>query len=185
MYKILTNFEIHHFVKLPTNSLESVENARKSFVFACCNAVRTLLVYAGLAFLPCSISYLIGTNVFGPMAHKIGRSVVSTLPARWRRLLLSGFYRVLLYLVSPHSSSLFLSNLTLKWFPVSTNCWYNELRISCIDHRSDFYLTQADLVVNSIRSNAFFPPLSRIFTPNSDRVSQPSCIWLIRSSPYV
>ncbi|XP_064629992.1 synaptic vesicular amine transporter-like isoform X4 [Lineus longissimus] len=27
----------------------------------------------GAAFLPCSISYLIGTNVFGPLAHKIGR----------------------------------------------------------------------------------------------------------------
>jgi DHA1 family solute carrier family 18 vesicular amine transporter 1/2 len=27
----------------------------------------------GAAFLPASISYLIGTNLFGPMAHKIGR----------------------------------------------------------------------------------------------------------------
>ena len=27
----------------------------------------------GAAFLPASISYLIGTNVFGPMAHKMGR----------------------------------------------------------------------------------------------------------------
>ncbi|GFR91730.1 synaptic vesicular amine transporter [Elysia marginata] len=27
----------------------------------------------GVAFLPASISYLIGTNIFGPLAHKIGR----------------------------------------------------------------------------------------------------------------
>ncbi|ESO01685.1 hypothetical protein HELRODRAFT_81550 [Helobdella robusta] len=27
----------------------------------------------GIAFLPCSVSYLIGTNLFGPLAHKIGR----------------------------------------------------------------------------------------------------------------
>jgi DHA1 family solute carrier family 18 vesicular amine transporter 1/2 len=31
--------------------------------------------HSGAAFLPASISYLIGTNVFGPMAHKIGRFV--------------------------------------------------------------------------------------------------------------
>ena len=29
----------------------------------------------GAAFLPASISYLIGTNVFGPLAHKMGRLV--------------------------------------------------------------------------------------------------------------
>lgn len=27
----------------------------------------------GAAFLPASISYLIGTNIFGPLAHRIGR----------------------------------------------------------------------------------------------------------------
>ena len=27
----------------------------------------------GAAFLPASISYLIGTNLFGPMGHKMGR----------------------------------------------------------------------------------------------------------------
>ncbi|VDM14213.1 unnamed protein product [Wuchereria bancrofti] len=27
----------------------------------------------GIAFLPASMSYLIGTNIFGPLAHKIGR----------------------------------------------------------------------------------------------------------------
>uniref|UniRef100_A0AC35U5Z4 MFS domain-containing protein n=1 Tax=Rhabditophanes sp. KR3021 TaxID=114890 RepID=A0AC35U5Z4_9BILA len=27
----------------------------------------------GIAFLPASISYLVGTNIFGPLAHKIGR----------------------------------------------------------------------------------------------------------------
>ncbi|VDM95939.1 unnamed protein product [Thelazia callipaeda] len=27
----------------------------------------------GIAFLPASVSYLIGTNIFGPLAHKIGR----------------------------------------------------------------------------------------------------------------
>jgi DHA1 family solute carrier family 18 vesicular amine transporter 1/2 len=27
----------------------------------------------GAAFLPASISYLIGTNIFGPLGHKMGR----------------------------------------------------------------------------------------------------------------
>lgn len=27
----------------------------------------------GAAFLPASISYLVGTNIFGPLAHRIGR----------------------------------------------------------------------------------------------------------------
>lgn len=27
----------------------------------------------GAAFLPASISYLVGTNVFGPLGHRIGR----------------------------------------------------------------------------------------------------------------
>lgn len=30
----------------------------------------------GAAFLPASISYLIGTNIFGPLAHRIGRFVL-------------------------------------------------------------------------------------------------------------
>ncbi|VDO57524.1 unnamed protein product [Haemonchus placei] len=30
-------------------------------------------VERGAAFLPASISYMVGTNVFGPLAHKIGR----------------------------------------------------------------------------------------------------------------
>ncbi len=29
----------------------------------------------GFAFLPCSISYLIGTNIFGPLAHHFGRYI--------------------------------------------------------------------------------------------------------------
>lgn len=29
----------------------------------------------GAAFLPASVSYLLGTNIFGPLAHKIGRYV--------------------------------------------------------------------------------------------------------------
>lgn len=31
----------------------------------------------GAAFLPCSIAYLIGTNVFGPMGHRMGRWLAS------------------------------------------------------------------------------------------------------------
>jgi len=31
----------------------------------------------GAAFLPASISYLIGTNLFGPLGHKIGRWLAS------------------------------------------------------------------------------------------------------------
>ena len=33
------------------------------------------VVNLGAAFLPASISYLIGTNLFGPIAHKMGRCV--------------------------------------------------------------------------------------------------------------
>ena len=29
----------------------------------------------GVAFLPASIAYLIGTNLFGPLGHKMGRFV--------------------------------------------------------------------------------------------------------------
>lgn len=31
----------------------------------------------GAAFLPASISYLIGTNLFGPLGHKVGRWLAS------------------------------------------------------------------------------------------------------------
>ena len=39
------------------------------------NAVRKVVRFIppGAAFLPASISYLIGTNIFGPLAHKMGR----------------------------------------------------------------------------------------------------------------
>ena len=37
------------------------------------NVGSTSLFYAGAVFLPASIAYLIGTNLFGPLAHKIGR----------------------------------------------------------------------------------------------------------------
>jgi len=30
-------------------------------------------VQQGIAFLPASVSYLIGTNLFGPLGHRIGR----------------------------------------------------------------------------------------------------------------
>ena len=33
----------------------------------------------GAAFLPASISYLIGTNLFGPLGHKMGRWLASLL----------------------------------------------------------------------------------------------------------
>lgn len=33
----------------------------------------------GAAFLPASISYLIGTNVFGPLGHKMGRWLASMI----------------------------------------------------------------------------------------------------------
>uniref|UniRef100_A0A158Q913 MFS domain-containing protein n=1 Tax=Elaeophora elaphi TaxID=1147741 RepID=A0A158Q913_9BILA len=33
----------------------------------------------GIAFLPASVSYMIGTNIFGPLAHKIGRWLSSFL----------------------------------------------------------------------------------------------------------
>lgn len=33
----------------------------------------------GVAFLPASISYLIGTNLFGPLGHKIGRWLAALL----------------------------------------------------------------------------------------------------------
>jgi len=33
----------------------------------------------GAAFLPASISYLIGTNIFGPMGHRMGRWLASMI----------------------------------------------------------------------------------------------------------
>lgn len=33
----------------------------------------------GVTFLPASISYLIGTNLFGPLGHKIGRWLAAML----------------------------------------------------------------------------------------------------------
>lgn len=33
----------------------------------------------GAAFLPASISYLIGTNIFGPLGHRMGRWLASML----------------------------------------------------------------------------------------------------------
>ena len=33
----------------------------------------------GAAFLPASISYLIGTNLFGPLGHKMGRWLASLI----------------------------------------------------------------------------------------------------------
>ncbi|XP_023609168.1 synaptic vesicular amine transporter isoform X2 [Myotis lucifugus] len=38
-----------------------------------------ILIAAGVAFLPASISYLIGTNIFGILAHKIGRWLCALL----------------------------------------------------------------------------------------------------------
>lgn len=36
-------------------------------------------VEQGAAFLPASISYLIGTNIFGPLGHRMGRWLSSML----------------------------------------------------------------------------------------------------------
>ena len=33
----------------------------------------------GAAFLPASISYLIGTNMFGPLGHRVGRWLASLI----------------------------------------------------------------------------------------------------------
>ena len=33
----------------------------------------------GAAFLPASISYLIGTNIFGPLGHRMGRWLASLI----------------------------------------------------------------------------------------------------------
>ena len=38
----------------------------------------------GVAFLPASIAYLIGTNLFGPLGHKMGRSVDNLPPENSR-----------------------------------------------------------------------------------------------------
>ncbi|XP_018019149.1 synaptic vesicular amine transporter-like isoform X2 [Hyalella azteca] len=52
----------------------------------------------GTAFLPASISYLIGTNLFGPLGHKMGRGLASFLG-----LMLSGLSLIL------------IPNCTTKW----------------------------------------------------------------------
>ena len=33
----------------------------------------------GAAFLPASVSYLIGTNLFGPLGHRVGRWLASMI----------------------------------------------------------------------------------------------------------
>ena len=33
----------------------------------------------GAAFLPCSVAYLMGTNLFGPLGHKLGRWLSSLI----------------------------------------------------------------------------------------------------------
>ena len=44
------------------------------FSLKCVFAENFLILFiSGVAFLPASISYLIGTNIFGPVASKIGR----------------------------------------------------------------------------------------------------------------
>jgi hypothetical protein len=39
----------------------------------------TLYSHLGVTFLPASISYLIGTNLFGPFGHRIGRWLAALL----------------------------------------------------------------------------------------------------------
>jgi len=52
-------------------------------------------VCPGAVFLPASIAYLIGTNLFGPLAHKIGRwGLWRYLPFSYGYILMSGKYRV-------------------------------------------------------------------------------------------
>ena len=41
--------------------------------FLSCHAALTETPLPGAVFLPASISYLIGTNLFGPLGHKLGR----------------------------------------------------------------------------------------------------------------
>lgn len=48
----------------------------------------------GVSFLPASISYLIGTNLFGPLGHKIGRWLAAFLG-----LIIIGFCLLLVSLI--------------------------------------------------------------------------------------
>ena len=52
----------------------------------------------GAAFLPASISYLIGTNLFGPLGHRVGRWLASMI----------GFYVIGFALI-------FVSNMKRLW----------------------------------------------------------------------
>lgn len=58
----------------------------------------------GVTFLPASISYLIGTNLFGPLGYKIGR---------WRAALL-GLLVIGICLICVSKSGVILSGLGLK-----------------------------------------------------------------------
>ena len=53
-------------------TMKATEFQQGKFFVGGSELLRTILCL-GAAFLPASISYLIGTNVFGPMAHKMGR----------------------------------------------------------------------------------------------------------------
>jgi DHA1 family solute carrier family 18 vesicular amine transporter 1/2 len=48
----------------------------------------------GAAFLPASISYLIGTNLFGPIAHKMGRYVCIHVFSKLNNFLKSNLFTI-------------------------------------------------------------------------------------------
>lgn len=74
----------------------------------------------GVTFLPASISYLIGTNLFGPLGHKIGRWLAALLG-----LVIIGV--CLICVINNHSTYQFVTNSLIesillhrfRWQPVS------------------------------------------------------------------
>ena len=64
-------FLINCMSKKSNNSCVDESNTYKSIIYE--QRMNSEKWQLGAAFLPASVSYLIGTNVFGRIAHKIGR----------------------------------------------------------------------------------------------------------------
>ena len=46
---------------------------KKAYILLRMDVMKSANLQQGLAFLPASISYAIGTNLFGPLGHRMGR----------------------------------------------------------------------------------------------------------------
>ena len=66
----------------------------------------------GTAFLPASISYLIGTNLFGPLGHRVGRWLASMIG-----FYVIGFALVFVSRLISYPSYSFVNCSNIRWMP--------------------------------------------------------------------